>query len=129
LCASSNCSGGSKAFTVLKRASKKARSQNSKLPEKWTMRLIQYQRRDPSQRLLTSMTDAKQFPVDEIVALYHQRWELELGWDEIKTEMLPSITRTNASVASASALEPSSVSRNVGTSVLTWPPSLSTAPG
>ena len=26
----------------------------------------------------------------EVVALYHQRWELELGYDEIKTEMLLS---------------------------------------
>jgi len=25
---------------------------------------------------------------DEIVALYHERWELELGYDEIKTHML-----------------------------------------
>jgi len=76
-------------FLVEMTVSKKARSQNSKLPEKWTMRLIQYQRKGfrPS-ALLTSMTDAKQFPVDEIVELYHERWELELGWDEIKTEML-----------------------------------------
>lgn len=34
------------------------------------------------------MTDPKAFPAQEIVGLYHERWELELGYDEIKTEIL-----------------------------------------
>jgi hypothetical protein len=34
------------------------------------------------------LLDAKQYPADEIIALYHERWELELGYDEIKTELL-----------------------------------------
>jgi hypothetical protein len=38
--------------------------------------------------LLTSLVDAEQFPSDEIVALYHERWEIELGYDEIKTHLL-----------------------------------------
>ena len=37
---------------------------------------------------MTSLTDPKAFPASEIVNLYHERWELELGYDEIKTEML-----------------------------------------
>src|SRR5207245_5632186 len=32
--------------------------------------------------------DADRYPAAEIVALYHERWELELGFDEIKAEML-----------------------------------------
>jgi hypothetical protein len=40
------------------------------------------------QTLLTSMLDATSYPADEIRELYHERWELELGYDEIKTEML-----------------------------------------
>jgi len=28
------------------------------------------------------------YPAQEIVALYHERWEIELGFDEVKTEML-----------------------------------------
>jgi hypothetical protein len=34
------------------------------------------------------MIDPDAFPAAEIVALYHERWELELGFDEIKTELL-----------------------------------------
>jgi hypothetical protein len=32
-----------------------------------------------TQTLLTSLVDAETFPADEIAALYHERWELELG--------------------------------------------------
>jgi hypothetical protein len=32
--------------------------------------------------------DPTQYPADEIIALYHERWELELGYDELKTELL-----------------------------------------
>ena len=35
-----------------------------------------------------SLLDSKLFPAHEIIALYHERWELELGYDEIKTELL-----------------------------------------
>jgi hypothetical protein len=53
------------------------------------MRAIGYQRKGfKPELLLTSMVDADAFPADEIVKLYHERWELELGYDEIKTEML-----------------------------------------
>ncbi len=52
-------------------------------------RAITYQRPNAKpQTLLTSMLDTAQYPADEIVALYHERWELELGYDEIKTHML-----------------------------------------
>ena len=34
------------------------------------------------------MVDVDAYPAQEIVALYHERWELELGYDEIKTHML-----------------------------------------
>ena len=38
--------------------------------------------------LLTSLLDPEEYPAAEIVALYHERWEIELGYDEIKTHML-----------------------------------------
>ena len=59
------------------------------LPPVWTARAITYQRKGfrPS-RLLTSLLDEKRYPAGELVALYHERWELELGYDEIKTHML-----------------------------------------
>jgi hypothetical protein len=59
------------------------------LPAVWTARAIKYQRKGfrPS-TLLTSLLDAQKYPAEEIVALYHERWELELGYDEIKTHLL-----------------------------------------
>jgi hypothetical protein len=66
-----------------------ARKQDPSLPDAWTVRAIRYQRKGfRPQILLTSMLDPDQFPAQEIVGLYHERWELELGYDEIKTEML-----------------------------------------
>lgn len=59
------------------------------LPKTYIARAIRYQRKGfQPQTLLTSLTDPEAFPAGEIVALYHERWELELGYDEIKTEML-----------------------------------------
>lgn len=69
--------------------SDKTRRAYPDLPPVWTARAIRYQRKGfrPS-TLLTSLLDAEQFPADEIVALYHERWEIELGYDEIKTHLL-----------------------------------------
>lgn len=69
--------------------SRQARAKNPALPKTWTLRAIVYQRKGfTPQTLLTSMLDAKAYPSREVVALYHERWELELGFDEVKTEML-----------------------------------------
>jgi hypothetical protein len=55
----------------------------------WRVRAIQYQRPGfRPQLLLTSLMDAKTYPASEIRELYHERWELELGFNEVKTEML-----------------------------------------
>jgi Transposase DDE domain len=43
------------------------------------------------ERLVTSLTDAISFPVVEVVGLYHERWEFELGLDEIKTHTLERV--------------------------------------
>lgn len=59
------------------------------LPRRYRARAIRYQRKGfEPQVLLTSLVDAKAYPASEIVGLYHERWEIELGYDEIKTEML-----------------------------------------
>lgn len=71
------------------KVSKDARAQDPSLPRTWLARRIRYQM--PGFRehwLLTSMRDPARFPAQEVVALYHERWELELGYDEIKTELL-----------------------------------------
>lgn len=59
------------------------------LPKTWRMRAIRYQRRGfKPQLLLTSLLDPKRFPADEVIALYHERWEIELGYNEVKRVML-----------------------------------------
>ena len=45
------------------------------------------------QWLLTSMLDAERYPAAEIIELYHQRWELASGLDDLHT---PSLERLEA---------------------------------
>jgi len=53
------------------------------------VRAIRYRRRGfRPQTLLTSLLDPVAYPAAELVALYHERWELELGFDEVKTHTL-----------------------------------------
>ena len=66
-----------------------ARKKVPSLPKKMVARAIRYE--VPGYRpqtLLTSMIDADLYPAVEVAALYHERWEIELGYDEIKTHML-----------------------------------------
>jgi hypothetical protein len=69
--------------------SSQARAKNPTLPKTWMARAITYRRKGfRSQTLLTSLLDPQLYLASEIVDLYHERWELELGYDEIKTELL-----------------------------------------
>jgi hypothetical protein len=69
--------------------SRSARSKSTDVPRVWTMRAIRYRRPGfETKTLITSLLDPKQFPAEEIRALYHERWEIELGYDEVKTDML-----------------------------------------
>jgi hypothetical protein len=71
------------------RTTDEARARDPLLPRTWQARAIHYQRVGfPLRTLLTSLRDPHQYPADEIRALYHERWELELAYDELKTEML-----------------------------------------
>jgi hypothetical protein len=72
-------------FTV----SSEARRKDPTLPTHFDARAIRYQRKGyQPQLLLTSLVDETRFPADDIRALYHERWEIELGFGEIKTDML-----------------------------------------
>ena len=65
------------------------RRKNKKLPEQWLVRAITYQRKGFRRGvLLTSLLDPIKYPRDEVVAMYHERWEIELGYDEMKTHLL-----------------------------------------
>jgi len=39
-------------------------------------------------RLLTTLTDHRRYPAGEVVALYHQRWEIETAFLEMKSTLL-----------------------------------------
>jgi len=66
-----------------------ARKRNPALPASWVVRVIDYQRKGfRPQRLLTSLLDAECYPAAELIELYHERWELELAYRELKTGML-----------------------------------------
>ena len=39
-------------------------------------------------RLITSLLDWTLYPALELISLYHERWEIELGFDEIKVHLL-----------------------------------------
>jgi hypothetical protein len=59
------------------------------LPKSIRGRIIGYKHPDgESSRVFTTLTDHEKYPADELVTLYHERWEIELAYDEFKTHML-----------------------------------------
>lgn len=69
--------------------SRKLRKAHPDLPETMQARAVRYQRRGfRPQTLLTSLLDPTAYPAVEIPQMYHERWELELGFDEVKTHTL-----------------------------------------
>lgn len=69
--------------------SHEARRKDPSLPTHFDVRAVRYERKGyRPQCLLTSMIDADRFPAAEVRGLYHERWEIELGFGEIKTDML-----------------------------------------
>jgi hypothetical protein len=60
------------------------------------VRVIRYTHTDPARVgcgqehiLLTTLLDAQKYPAPELILLYHQRWEIELTFDEQKTHQTP----------------------------------------
>ena len=71
------------------KVSREARRKHPELPTVLLCRRLTYQRKGyRPQTLLTSLLDAIDYPKKEVVELYHERWELELGYNEVKTQML-----------------------------------------
>lgn len=59
------------------------------------VRVLEYTFDDPQrpghgerQRLVTTLLDETQYPALELIALYHERWEIEIANDEITTHQL-----------------------------------------
>jgi hypothetical protein len=69
--------------------SEQTRKKYPDLPFVVLARAITYRKRGfPERTLLTSMGNTERFPTADVIALYHERWELEIGNDEIKTHLL-----------------------------------------
>jgi len=68
---------------------REARKENPALPATVCLRAVRYQRRGfrPS-TLLTSLMNPERYPATELIKLYHERWEIELAYDEVKTHLL-----------------------------------------
>lgn len=69
--------------------SRAARTAHPELPSELIGRVIEYQHPGgkPS-RLFVTLVDEKLHPAPTLVALYHERWEIELAYGELKTHML-----------------------------------------
>ena len=59
------------------------------------VRIIEYTITDPARsgfrqkhRLITSLLNHELYPAKELIVLYHERWEIEIGYDEIKTHLI-----------------------------------------
>lgn len=82
--------------------SRAARTKDPSLPTHFDARAIRYQRKGyQPQILLTSLTDEERFPAAELRDLYHERWELELGFGELKTDMLDRLETIRSKSPSA----------------------------
>jgi len=69
--------------------SRATRARQPDLPARIRVRAVRYHRPGfRPQMLLTSLRDPIAYPARELAALYHERWELELGFDEVKTHTL-----------------------------------------
>lgn len=88
------------------KTSRHALGKDKSLPTHFDARVVRYQRKGyPPQLLITSLVDEKRYPADEIRALYHERWEIELGFGEIKTDMLERLETIRSKSPSAVAQE------------------------
>lgn len=68
--------------------SQQARAQRPDLPAWWQARLIECQIAGQRRRFITSLLDARRFAPRQLAAHYVQRWEIELGFREIKQSLL-----------------------------------------
>jgi hypothetical protein len=88
------------------KVSSEARQKDPSLPTHFDARAIRYQRKGyRPQLLLTSLVDDEKYPATELRALYHERWEIELGFGEIKTDMLERLETIRSKSPNAVAQE------------------------
>lgn len=83
---------GDKDAIVSLATSPQARKKFNELPPKITARLTSYRVNGKQYRVLSSLTDVMRYPYDELTEVYAQRWEIELGFREMKQGLHQSKT-------------------------------------
>lgn len=70
------------------KVSPQARKRQPELPKTWEVRAITRPMPDGGERtVFTSLYEPACWPADEVFALYRERWEIELAYDEMKSEL------------------------------------------
>ena len=64
-----------------------AQKKNPNLPDTWQARLIECSYEGKTRRYITSLIDDKRFTKDKVAQLYLQRWEIEMAFREIKSDL------------------------------------------
>lgn len=73
--------------TITMPVSPRARKLNAQLPSHWQARLIEVELGGRTRRFITSLLDTKRYPACQLAKMYTQRWEIELGFREIKQSL------------------------------------------
>jgi len=68
------------------KVSAQARKKNPALPEKWQVRAVSYRVNGVDKTVYTSLP-YEDYPTQKVAQLYHERWEIELGYRDIKSSM------------------------------------------
>jgi len=66
--------------------SPQARKRNPELPETWEVRAVTYDINGVEKTVFTSLP-FEQYSTESVASLYHERWEIELGFRDIKSSM------------------------------------------
>ncbi|SUQ34096.1 transposase and inactivated derivative [Vibrio vulnificus] len=66
--------------------SPQARKKNPSLPEKWQVRAVTYEVQGKQKTVFTSLPRTN-YDAKAVAELYHERWEIELGYRDIKSSM------------------------------------------
>lgn len=76
-------------WTAVMRRSRDLSTSHPDIPKEIRGRVIIYQHPGGGEsRVFTTLVDHKTYPAEDLVLLYHERWEIELGYDEMKVHML-----------------------------------------
>ncbi|MHA6887880.1 transposase, partial [Ralstonia pseudosolanacearum] len=82
------CTHGPGDVCLRMKVSPQARKRDPNLPLTWEVRAVTRQIDGKPRTLFTSLADPLRWAADDVFALYHERWEIELAYGEIKTDML-----------------------------------------